>query len=171
MRTYRRGFSLIELLVTLCVACTLLSVSWPIARDWIEREELRTGIRAITSTLHMARQQAVQSGRTVTVNTGDGNWHTGWTLQTQGETEPSLIGNRLGKSLFSYSASTVSKAILYRSDGTAKHPSGAFQAGTIYLCNNAGHRGSAIILAPSGRVRVESMSPCKKLPQHASTQP
>lgn len=82
-----RGFTLIELMVTLSVAAILLTVGVPGMRDLIANNRLTAATNTFVSSLNIARSEAIKQGRNATVCISDAspqnqctgaNWDKGW---------------------------------------------------------------------------------------------
>ena len=80
-----RGFTLIEVLVTMVVVMVLLLVAVPEYRRMTEDNRQVTAINKIVGDLNLARSEAVKRGRAVTLcGSTDGatcdtlNWESGW---------------------------------------------------------------------------------------------
>lgn len=82
-----RGFTLIELMVTLSVAAILLTVGVPGMRDLIANNRLTATTNLFVSSLNIARSEAIKQGRNATVCVSDlatqnacngTNWQKGW---------------------------------------------------------------------------------------------
>lgn len=62
----RNGFTLVETLCVLAIAAILASLAMPAWRQLLAESSLRAGSRQTVAALHLARQQALTSGRPVT---------------------------------------------------------------------------------------------------------
>jgi type IV fimbrial biogenesis protein FimT len=88
MNAYRsRGFTIIELLVSIGLIAILLTMGVPSFSRTIEQNKLSTQINSLVSTLQYARSESVKTGKRVTVcksNTGTGcvtaaaGYESGW---------------------------------------------------------------------------------------------
>ena len=70
-----RGFTLIELMVTIAVVAILTTVAVPGFRDLIRNNRVTTQTNEVVSALNFARTEAIKRGRSVTVRlqpVGDG---------------------------------------------------------------------------------------------------
>jgi type IV fimbrial biogenesis protein FimT len=76
----QRGFTLIELMVTISVAAILLVVVVPSFRTFTLSQRVKTGSFDLYSTLMLARSEAVKRRATVTVAAKSGSWNNGWTI-------------------------------------------------------------------------------------------
>lgn len=85
-----RGFTLIELIVTLSVLGILLTVGVPMLRPLMRGTNLRSAANRLTTALNYTRSEAVTRGRTVVICasddpmandpecSGETDWETGW---------------------------------------------------------------------------------------------
>jgi len=85
--TKTRGFTLIELMVTLSVAAVLLTVGVPSMREMIANNRLTAATNTFVSSLNIARSEAIKQGRNATMCVSDaspqdqctgGDWDKGW---------------------------------------------------------------------------------------------
>ncbi len=84
----KRGFSLIELMVTLAVAAILLAVAVPNMRSFIQNNKAAATSNQLLSALNFARSKAVHFGRGMTLCSSTDattcsastNWATGWVM-------------------------------------------------------------------------------------------
>lgn len=92
-RPGQRGFTLLELMLTLAIAAIVLVVGVPGMREFLWQSSLTTNINALASSLNTARSEAVARGRTVSIcrsanptaatpscTTAAGAWATGWVV-------------------------------------------------------------------------------------------
>lgn len=83
-----RGFTLLELMVTIAVVAILATVGVPGFRDLIQNNRVTTQTNEIVNALAFARTEAIKRGRAVEVDIVDGN--PGWSAtvafaETDGE--------------------------------------------------------------------------------------
>lgn len=168
-----RGFSLIEVLVTLLVLSVLGSLSVVAFRSVGNSMKLTAATNSFITNLNLARSEAIKRNqRTVLCKSQDGvscnssgGWHQGWIVfrdsNNNGEREPgeSVVWRvedlpaevRVNGNL------AVSRYVSYSPTGDTRLLSGAFQAGTVTVCNESLARTDArqIVLNAVGRVRVQ----------------
>jgi type IV fimbrial biogenesis protein FimT len=75
--TIQRGFTLIELMITLTVLGLLVLAALPSFRDWIQNTQIRTATESLLSGLQLARLEAVKRNSNVTFTLGEG---TDWSV-------------------------------------------------------------------------------------------
>ena len=172
------GFTLIELMITIIIAAILLSIAIPSFTDIIAANRLTTNANELVTTLNFARSEAVKRGVRITLcKSTDGSscvttddWSQGWIIftdqnnnaaynsgtetllkvQLNAQNQISMIGN-----------ANVDEYISYVASGQSQLTSGAFQAGTIKICDDrAGDVGKKIVINPTGRPRSESNITC-----------
>ena len=82
----QKGFTLIELMVTLVVAGILLALGVPSYVDWIRDSRMDTATRSLAGVIKQARSEAVSQQGVITVRAGTetapGNWSQGAHIYT-----------------------------------------------------------------------------------------
>lgn len=78
-RRHKKGFTLVELMVTIAVVAVLLTLAVPSFNDFFEKARLRAAVDATQSLLAQARQEAVKTNRDVVFSFGGaaGAWCVG----------------------------------------------------------------------------------------------
>lgn len=76
-----RGFTLLELLITLAIVAIVTAVAAPSFSDIIERQRVRSAADNLRSSIELARSEAVKRNSPVTVNRIEDNWNKGWKVQ------------------------------------------------------------------------------------------
>jgi type IV fimbrial biogenesis protein FimT len=163
-----RGFTLLELLVTLLVLISLLAVGAPSLSQQIQQNRTRAATQEILGAVQLARTHAVNLNQRVTLR-HLGSWEMGWEVfidtnfngvRDEGEqllyTGVAVSGVRITpnnpvRNYVSFIGTGES-----RFAGTAN--AGGFQAGTFRICPQDGGMGYSLVLARSGRMRTDTLS-------------
>lgn len=77
-----RGFTMMELIVTLSIVAILSAVAVPAMREFSLRANVSATTNDIVVALNLARSEAVKRGRNVSVVSTGGSWTAGWSVQT-----------------------------------------------------------------------------------------
>ena len=169
----QRGFTLVELLVSLAIGSILMSLTVPAMTGMLNTQKAISASNALFAGLNLARSEAIKrNARAVLCKTANGltctlsgGWEQGWILfhdlnnnaaldageEVLRQQGPASAGIRLAGNL------PIANYVSYTPIGTAKLISGAFQAGTFTLCMESS--GSAdvrqIVLSGTGRARAQ----------------
>lgn len=167
-----------ELMVGIGVSIILLTIAVPALSNVMVSSRLTSFANAFLGHLYMARSEAIKrNGRAALCKsatgsscTSEGDWHQGWivfhdqngnALRDNGEAV--LLGqSALPQGYYLYGNTPVQNYISYVSVGATKLISGAFQAGTLTLCEQISQQGRKIIISSTGRARIEkaTMTAC-----------
>src|SRR5690606_19784982 len=79
-----KGFTLIELIVTLLIGSILLAWGVPNYRDFKLRRMVTDNVNNISYAMNLARAEAVRYGTNVIVERNGSNWQDGWTITAIG---------------------------------------------------------------------------------------
>jgi type IV fimbrial biogenesis protein FimT len=172
-RTFSEGFTLIELLIALAVMVILAAVAIPAYSNMLISQRLTAQSNTFLSVLHFARSEAIKRNSRVVVCksasgeacTDSGGWQQGWMVFDDANNNANLDagedmlrrGQALDEGYFMTGNGPVEAYVSYTPFGLTKKTSGAFQAGTITLCQPAASGGEArqIVISITGRPRIE----------------
>ncbi|MXS80688.1 prepilin-type N-terminal cleavage/methylation domain-containing protein [Nitrosomonas sp. GH22] len=161
-----KGFTMVELMITISIASILLAVAVPGYQSLMRESRLTAQANELMTALHYARSEAVKRGGRITIckspdgaTCNDGSWQDGWLVFSDAgmagavdsddeilRVFPKLNGSSLkGGGNFS---SRISYLRNGRSQGNNNLPNGTFT-----LCNQNDAR--KIVINVSGRARVE----------------
>ena len=162
------GFTLVELLVALAITGILLGMGAPAVGAWLAEQQLQERADALLHALDRARSEAVKRGSRVHVCPDASGacpgsaaaWEGGWTIAG------TPVGGGPGTAVaiaHEHAAAPgitvrgnrpVADYVSYTSLGYARRIDGALQMGSFTVCRT-GHRARRIVLANSGRARLE----------------
>jgi type IV fimbrial biogenesis protein FimT len=69
-----RGFTLVELLITVAIMSLLIVMAAPNFTDWIKNQRIRTAAESLLNGLQIARAEALKTNSVVSFQVGSGNW-------------------------------------------------------------------------------------------------
>ena len=162
------GFSLLELLMTVTLASTVLMLGVPSFVNLVADQRMRSEADALFHAVHLARKLSVVRRRVITLCassdretcTGGRDWSAGWILfEEQGSTG---IGSREpGEMLLRvHEVGDGLQLPANRSRFTFRSTHRRATNGTIRLCSTSGGgRSRAIVISYSGRPRVAYADP------------
>lgn len=171
-----RGFTLVELVIALALAGLLAGLAVPSYARYLAEQRLRDDAHRLANAIELARSESIKRNAhvvicatTPTQACGDAHhWHEGWVLfeDRDGNAEfdpPDALVQRDGIAAPGVTMAgnrPVEQYLRFDFLGRARLVSGALQMGTIEVCKS-GLRGFRVVLANSGRTRVEPRSgPC-----------
>ena len=170
-----RGFTLVELLMVLCVAGVLLTFAVPSFSRIMSSSKLTAASNALLSSMYLARSEAIKrNGRVALCKTVDGNsctagggWEQGWIVfrdtnnNGHRDSDESVIEwTQPLQAMRVTGNAPVSKYVSYVPTGRTRLIGGGFQAGTLTVCTRPGTSDEArqIILSSVGRPRIQKVS-------------
>lgn len=174
-----KGFTLIELMVTIALAAILMLVAIPSFTSFQRNAELTATANTLLSGVNAARGEAMKRGRYAMVVPNDGvNWSSGWivfvdmdrsgthnsgdidilsTLQLPSYLVVNNVGNTTAASLY----------IMYDASGYSKLTTGAFGAWTFEITRN--DVSGAELLAQTRRLKIASTGRARVCTPQTST--
>lgn len=92
-----KGFTLIELMVTIVLAAIVIAIALPSFERSIATSQLQSTTQDLISTINTARMQSVSTRQDMTIAPEGGSWGNGWTL--------------------TYGANAIEKGVTFETDG------------------------------------------------------
>ena len=164
-----RGFTLIELLVTLAIVAIVAVIAAPSLQSFVLNNRIRTQATALTTSLVLARTEAINRSARVVTCPGSASgcngtqWESGWVVfvdtnndavldmeEIQLEVHVALDGNNTLRG-----TTDVRDYVSFDYDGRAQQINGDAQSGTFVLCDQRGFgdHALAINVLATGRSR------------------
>ena len=151
-----RGFTLVELMITLTMVAFLSVIALPSFTKMIKNNRLTTKANDFILVLNLARSEAVKRGTSVTLTANGGNWGTGWTVR-DASSQTLRIGDPLQGDMTLTSGNT-NTIITYQVSGAATGNPTALP-GNFDLCDDrTGETGRRISISVTGRISVADIS-------------
>jgi type IV fimbrial biogenesis protein FimT len=167
-RHRQRGFTLIELMITISIATLLLLLGLPTLSTWIQNTKTRTVAENLANGLRLAEVEAARRAHSVNfILTNDAPSYTAtpvangkfWSMsgvaQLTSDTPATLFiqGAQLSGATAGVTV-TGPASLLFNSVGRLSNPGGAVAAVTFNVQNTQGDRPLNVTVAPSGQVRL-----------------
>ena len=168
------GFTLLEALVVLALVAVLASLAAPAMSRLLQQHRMQAKAEALFSSLILARSEALRQQQRVTVcaRTSDdrcaavGGWTQGWMVfvdtnaNAQRESPEQVLQKHeaLPAGMALEGNSLVSRYVSYGLEGRSQTTSGAFQAGTLTLCQVDAVQAWHLVINALGKPRLEKVA-------------
>lgn len=144
-----KGYTLLELMVTVAIIAILASASYPSLRDTLNRNRVASSVNSFIGAVSFARSEAIKRNDTVTMAASDSKsadeWGGGWSISAGGttiRTFAALSGSTLNSTGNISSFSFNSRGFLSDSD-------------SLSLCDEDGDGCKAISIFTTGNTRLD----------------
>lgn len=160
----QRGFTLVELLLSLLLSGILANLAVPGFKGLLESQQRRTAAQALASGMRYARTEAIARNRAVIIHARDENWSQGWRviLDKSGrghldENNPVLLERQDSGHVAIVGNGPVKSEVRFSGLGEPIFSAGGFRAGTVHVCDaDQAQSLFQVVLAPSGRISLRS---------------
>ncbi|MDC6314619.1 GspH/FimT family pseudopilin [Ralstonia solanacearum] len=125
-----RGFTLLELMVTIAVISIMLTLVAPSFSDFLRKQRMLSAADSITSAIGQARTRALAQNAYVTVAPINGDWANGWQVFSEGQNPNGIYDPSNDTLLSQYDALTNGLKVTYNSTA---YVGGAGNASGNYL--------------------------------------
>lgn len=163
-----RGFTLIELLFTITILALLMTIGIPGFSAQIQNNKLKTTTLSLLEAVELTRSKAVFANKRAIIRNQD-NWDGGWEVFVdtnnngiRDQDEEILQAHEKINGVRIISNAPIRNYVSFISSGESRFigrtNGGAFQAGTFKVCPTTKGAGYTLILARSGRLRMDKIS-------------
>ena len=172
----QRGFTLVEVLITVAIASILLSIAAPSFSTLVKNNRISSSVSEFTGSLYLARSEAIKRGKNVTVcksNNGStcittGNWEQGW-ITFEDPNDNAVVDNSEAASIIRIHKALPNMLTLTGNSNVRSHityaPTGRLSTGingTVTLCDDRSGEnvGKDIVIISTGRFRISTGVTC-----------
>lgn len=142
-----RGFTLVELMVTVSVLAILMAIAVPSYRGFTAQQRLRAASFDLRTDLVLARSEALKRNAAVTIQRRDSSgWQAGWKVTLDSDASTLRSHNAVGNDV---SVSVATTGITFGSTGRVTSPGGVIQIG-LGASTGSTDLARCIVLDPSG---------------------
>lgn len=144
-RRSARGFTLIELMVTIAIISIMLVLVAPSFSDFLRKQRLLSAADSVASAIGQARTRALAQNTYVTVAPINGDWANGWQVFSEGQNPDGVYNPSTDTLLNQYDALTNGLKVTYSS--------------TAYVGGNGSASGNYLIYSPNGYTASKTKQP------------
>lgn len=163
-----RGFTLLELMITVAVGGLLLSMAVPALQSFTNNSKRSGAVNDFVSSMHLARNTAITANSRVTIcassnatNCQAVTWDKGWIVFVDPNSNQSvdpgetIISVSNGFDRVSLRSGEFAAYIMYRPNGRAMNASVAGNSGQFTVCDSRGAEHARVVIVElSGRPRL-----------------
>lgn len=163
--TAQRGFTLIELMVTLAVLAIVVTLAVPSFSSFMANQRVKTAAQDLFMAMMYARSEAIKRNGNVYIKSNSGDWHNGWAVMIVDQTYASCSdGNADDANCIKVYAAKSGVTVTDSADSFNYNRSGRSSANvTLNVCdsdNKATTIRRTIEIDPSGRPNIKQDGYC-----------
>jgi type IV fimbrial biogenesis protein FimT len=171
----KRGLTIIELVVVMCILGVMVLIAIPNIGRWLPRYRLRSAARDVSSNMQLARLGSIkdnrewallfdvngQSYRVISDKGPDGNWGTPDDVEEKAVNLSDYTNVRFGDNGYGPVAGggPVGDGVTFVAERAEFNPGGTSTAGTVYLQNNRTDAMAIRVDSSTGIIRVWTWNP------------
>ena len=163
-----RGFTLLELMITLAIGGILLSMAVPALQSFTNNAKRSSAVNDFVSSMHLARNTAITTNARVTIcassdatNCGGVTWDKGWIVFNDFNSNQSvdvgetIVGTSNGLDKVTLTSGQYGNFIMFRPNGRAMNASVNGNTGQFMVCDPRGAEYAKVVIVElSGRPRL-----------------
>lgn len=164
-----KGFTLVELIITVVIAAILLTVVVPGFTDFINSNKLATDVNSLITSIHFARSEAIKRNGFASICGGssgecDLNWNDGYRVFIDDNNNCVLDNGeaivRVSSALTDNEKLTAAGCVTFRASGGKSGGSNNFNNPDFVICNTnlANNNGKQVFINPLGGPRVATVT-------------
>jgi type IV fimbrial biogenesis protein FimT len=155
-----KGFTLIELMITVAIMSIMLTVGLPSFRSIIASNRLTSTTNSMVSALQLAKSEAMKQHKTVVIRKKNNDWKNGWEVFVDDLIENKVFDSGetvLVVTTFDSVNSTIQIVPTY-TNYISFSATGRAAAGHFTFCSGTDYR--SVIIATTGRIRTSTIASC-----------
>jgi type IV fimbrial biogenesis protein FimT len=137
------GFTLVELIITICLFGILATIAIPSFIAWRPNYELRRAARDLYANMQLAKLEAIKTNQSITVTFSTVNQN--YTFPFRGNVQTTTLSNYDNRIVFGFGAVNqdweninITQAVDYAGSQVVFSPRGTCDLGAVYLTNGSG---------------------------------
>ena len=160
----RKGFTLLELMVTLAIVFILLTIGVPGFITLVRNSRTVTVTNELVTALYLARSEAIKRGVQVTLQKAGSEWENGWKLITDNDGDGILDADDGDVEIGAFEAvydgytlrtgSHFNRWVAYRPNGKSRGNGGSNDTFRLCADDQDTESGRSIIINLIGRIRT-----------------